>query len=84
MDTMAIWCSDVADEESEAPGVGDLRKGATTWQSGNIRRLSAKDGGPRCIKEMFASVGRHDDTNANTTRFTSASSEMAQHDGRLE
>ena len=30
MDTMAIWCSDVAGEESEAPGVGDLRKGTTT------------------------------------------------------
>ena len=30
---------------------------------------------------MFASIGRRDDTSANTTRFTSTSSEMAQHDG---
>ena len=29
---------------------------------------------------MFASIGRRDDTSANTTRFTSTSSEMAQHD----
>ena len=39
-----------------------------------------KDGGPRRIRK-FASIGRRDDTSANTTRFTSTSSEMAQHDG---
>ena len=34
-----------------------------------------------CIKGMSASIGRPDDARANTTRFTSTSSEMAQHDG---
>ena len=35
---------------------------------------------PMYMAMMFASTGRRDDTSANTTRFTSTSSEMAQHD----
>ena len=53
------------EKEPVAPGVGDLRKGTATCQSGKRRRSSARNGGPRCIKEMFVSIGKRNGTSTN-------------------